>query len=193
MKTLIIAASQRQDSNSARLASLVNARYFGGTADLLNLADKPLPEWDGTGFDRDDVQAVKARVSAADAFVLLVPEWNGMAPSAIKNFFLWNGLAELAHKPALLIAVSAAVGGAYVINEMRTSSYKNSRLLYLPEHLIYRGASELWQSEEPTKSDAYLSARTEYAVNLLKAYAEAMQPVRKLALENLGDFANGMS
>ncbi|MDN3637454.1 NAD(P)H-dependent oxidoreductase [Simiduia curdlanivorans] len=193
MKTLIVAASQRQDSQSSRLAGIVNSRYFEGAADLLHMADKPLPEWDGTGFERDDVKSVKARVEAADALVIVVPEWNGMAPSAIKNFFLWNGLTELAHKPALLIAVSASAGGAYVINEMRTSSYKNSRLLYLPEHLIYRNAGDLWQSEEPTKSDSYLAARTEYAVNLLKAYAEAMKPVRKLALATMGDFTNGMS
>ncbi|BFM13178.1 hypothetical protein R50072_33310 [Simiduia litorea] len=193
MKTLIIAASQRQDSQSSRLARIVNQRHFEGAADVLHMADKPLPEWDGTGFDREDVKSVKARVNAADALVILVPEWNGMAPSAIKNFFLWNGLAELAHKPALLIAVSASAGGAYVINEMRTSSYKNSRLLYMPEHLIYRNAGELWVSDQPSKSDSYLSARTEYAVSLLKAYAEAMKPVRKLALESLGEFTNGMS
>lgn len=193
MKTLIIAGSQRPESNSARLAGIVNDRYFQGQADLLTLADKPLPEWDGGGFDRDDVREVKARVMAADALVLVVPEWNGMAPSAVKNFFLWCGAAELAHKPALLIAVSASTGGAYVINEMRTSSYKNSRLLYLPEHLLYRNADLLWVDGVTSKSDVYLAERTQYAVNLLNAYAVALQPVRVMGLATMGDYGNGMS
>jgi azobenzene reductase len=193
MKTLIVSASQRAESQSSRITGLLNSRYFNGTADVLDLADKPLPEWDGTGADRDDVVAVKARVAAADALVLVIPEWHGMAPSAIKNFFLWCGATELAHKPALLAAVSGSTGGAYVINEMRTSSYKNSRLLYLPEHLLYRDASNLWTATEPTKSDIYLAERTEYAVELLAAYAEVLVPVRKLALEKVGRFSNGMS
>lgn len=193
MKTMIISASQRAESESLRIAGLLNSRYFDGAADLLDLATKPLPEWDGTGFDREDVKAVKQRVADADALVLVVPEWNGMAPSAIKNFFLWCGVAELAHKPALLVAVSAGTGGAYVINEMRTSSYKNSRLLYLPEHLLYRDVANLWTADEPTKSDSFLAERTHYAVNLLRAYAEAMVPVRALAVDTMGRFTNGMS
>lgn len=193
MKTMIISASQRQDSQSSRIAGLLNNRYFDGAADLLDLASKPLPEWDGTGFDREDINAVKQRVAAADALVLIVPEWNGMAPSAIKNFFLWCNVNELAHKPALLVAVSAGTGGAYVINEMRTSSYKNSRLLYLPEHLLYRDVENLWVADSPTKSDSYLSERTQYAVDLLNAYAKAMVPVRKQALDTMGAFTNGMS
>ncbi|MBB3167096.1 NADPH-dependent FMN reductase [Simiduia aestuariiviva] len=193
MKTLIISGSQRAESESLRIAGLLNSRYFGSAADLLDLATKPLPEWDGTGFDRDDVKAVKQRVADADALVLVVPEWNGMAPSSIKNFFLWCGVAELAHKPALLVAVSAGTGGAYVINEMRTSSYKNARLLYLPEHLLYRDVANLWTADEPTKSDTFLAERTQYALDVLQAYAEAMVPVRKLAVETMGRFANGMS
>ncbi|AFV00116.1 NADPH-dependent FMN reductase [Simiduia agarivorans] len=193
MKTLIIAGSQRAESQSARLAGEMNRRFFDGEAELLNLADKPLPEWDGTGFDRDDVKSVKAKVAAADALVLLVPEWNGMAPSSVKNFFLWCGAAELAHKPALLVAVSAGTGGAYIINEMRTSSYKNCRLLYLPEHLIYRDAANLWTADAPTKSDDYLQNRTAFVVGLLRAYAHALKPVQQLARDTQGDFANGMS
>jgi hypothetical protein len=39
----------------------------------------------------------------------------------------------------LIIAVSGgAGGGAYPVAELRMSSYKNSRICYLPEHLIVR-------------------------------------------------------
>lgn len=193
MQTLIVSASQRADAQSARIARILNQRFLQGQADLLDLAEKPLPEWDGTGADSLAVAAVKARVLAAEALILVVPEWNGMAPSAIKNFFLWCGAAELAHKPALLVTVSASTGGAYVINEMRTSSYKNSRLCYLPEHLIYRNVGSLWVDTVATKSDLYLEQRTRFALSLLESYALALKPVRALALAQLAEFPNGMS
>lgn len=193
MQRLIVSASQRADSQSGRIARILNQRFLQGQADLLDLSEKPLPEWDGTGADNPAVLAVKARVLAADALVLVVPEWNGMAPSAIKNFFLWCGAADLAHKPALLVAVSGSAGGAYVINEMRTSSYKNSRLCYLPEHLIYRNVGSLWTADEPDKADLYLERRTRFALSLLASYALALKPARELALAHLDDFANGMS
>ena len=62
-----------------------------------------------------------------------------MVPAALKNFFLlWAATGELSHKPALPCAVSAGEGGAYVISELRMSSYKNNRLCWLPEQLIAR-------------------------------------------------------
>ena len=60
------------------------------------------------------------------------------ARSAEKFFLLWAATGELSHKPALPCAISAGEGGAYVISELRMSSYKNNRLCWLPEQLIAR-------------------------------------------------------
>jgi hypothetical protein len=56
-----------------------------------------------------------------------------------KNFFLFASSAELGHKPALLVSVSAGISGAYPIaRNSRSSSYKNNHICYIPEHLIVR-------------------------------------------------------
>lgn len=192
MNVVIISASPRADAQSARIAARLNEHHFKGQARLLDLHEHKLPEWDGTNFKAESVQRVRALLNEADAFVAVVPEWHGMAPAAFKNLFLWCGHKQFAHKPMLLVAVSAGDGGAFVISELRSSSYKNTRLVHLPEHVILRHVESLWAGEQDTRA-AYLEERLDYAVSVLKAYAEALNPVRAALSPELERFANGMS
>jgi len=154
--------------------------------------------WNGSGFGDERVKSLRETLRAADGFVFLIPEWHGMAPAAIKNLFLWFSAREFAHKSALLVAVSSGDGGAFVINKMRTSAYKNSRLLYLPEHIILRDVAQLWvegarADDGGEGSHSYLERRLAYALNLLTSYVGSLLPMRKSLLQGLADFPNGMS
>jgi multimeric flavodoxin WrbA len=132
-------------------------------------------------------------LAAADAVLIISPEWNGMACPAIKNFFIYASKAELAHKPGLLVGVSSGVGGSYPISELRASSYKNCRLCYLPEHLIVRGVEKVLNSPEPADADdARLHARIDYELDILYKYAHALRPVRANIDMSNPAFANGM-
>lgn len=198
MNITLITASSRPDSQSARICARINQMYFSSSASVVDLCTDELPVWNGAGFKDERVTSMRTKLRDADAFVLVIPEWNGMAPAAVKNLFLWCGAREFAHKPALLVAVSSGNGGAFIINEMRTSGYKNSRLLYLPEHLILRDVEQLWlegedREEADAKTDQYLQRRMAYALNILTTYAESLMPVRASLLEGLADFPNGMS
>lgn len=194
----LVVGSHRADSQSLRIAHHMNEHFLAGCAPVLDLYAARLPLWDGepladASAEARQVQQVKAAAAAADAFVFIVPEWHGMAPAGLKNFLLWCGAKELAHKPVLLVGVSASVGGAFAIAELRGSGYKNSRLLYLPEHLILRDVAALWTGQEGRSSDEYLEKRTRYALDLLHTYAAALQPVRGQLCAGLADFGNGMS
>lgn len=194
----LVVASHRANSQSRRIAAHMNQHFLNNGAAILDLYDANLPLWDGEPLVADSSEAqrvaqVKATAMAADAFVFIVPEWHGMAPAGLKNFLLWCGARELAHKPVLLVGVSASVGGAFAIAELRGSGYKNSRLLYLPEHLILRDANDLWMGQEGRMSDAYLEKRTRYALDLLHTYTTALKPVREQLCAGLAEFSNGMS
>ena len=119
-----------------------------------------------------------------------------MVPSGLKNFFLlWAGGGELAHKPALIVTVSTSEGGAYPVNELRTSSYKNSRLCYLPENLIIRHAAKVFNDDDADndeRSHTYLSARLVYCLELLKEYAIAFKGIRASGKASLATYTNGM-
>ena len=118
-----------------------------------------------------------------------------MVPAALKNFFLVCGGASFAHKPALPVGVSVGPGGTYPINELRTSSYKNNRLCYLPEHLIVRNCMVV-MNEDASENDegehSYISERSLYCMRQLIAYADALARVRESGAADLTPYPNGM-
>jgi hypothetical protein len=127
-----------------------------------------------------------------------------MATPAIKNFFLLASKGELAHKPALLVAISSSRGGAFPIAELRASSLKNTGIVYLPEHLILRNSSlhaieanlSLTGSFAPNsvaEEQAYLAKRIDFAVRVLGAYAESMTPMRNKHGDLFHSYPFGMS
>ncbi len=68
--------------------------------------------------------------------------------------------AVVAHEPTLLVAVSSGQGGSYPIAEMRASSDKNSRQLYLPKHVIAREVEKVLDGDTISgPNDEYLRIR----------------------------------
>src|SRR3989338_5167958 len=177
------AGSGRNNSQSGKVARFLRQRLIqlGYTDDaqsnVIDLGLAPLPLWPAE--DAGPWGLYSKQLAAADAVVIISPEWNGMACPAIKNFFIYASKAELAHKPGLLVGVSSGVGGAYPISELRASSYKNCRLCYLPEHLILRQVEQLLNGPEAaSETEQRLHARIDYALDILVKYGTALKPVR---------------
>ena len=203
MEIAVICGSQRPDSESARVGRFLERRLLDrglcDTAWRLELGETPLPLW-RPGIHQDPEHATRLaelgqRLAATDGFVVITPEWCGMVPGALKNFFLLWGPGELANKPALPVAVSSEDGGAYPIAELRMSSYKNSRLLYVPENLIVRWVVERLHETLSTaqpEADALLRERADYALTQLCAYAAALAPQRASGNIAVGDYESGM-
>ena len=193
----LVAGSSRSNSQSGKVARFLRQRLIqlGYTDDaqsnVIDLGLAPLPLWPAE--DAGPWGLYSKQLAAADAVVIISPEWNGMACPAIKNFFIYASKAELAHKPGLLVGVSSGVGGAYPISELRASSYKNCRLCYLPEHLIVRSVEKVLNTPEPSHAeDQRLHARIDYELDILVKYAHALLPVRASIDMSNPAFANGM-
>lgn len=194
---VLVAGSSRNNSQSGKVARFMRQRLidlgYSSAADcsVIDLGQAPLPLWPSD--DSGAWPEYATRLQAADAVVIVAPEWNGMACPAIKNFFIYASKAELAHKPGLLVGVSSGIGGAYPISELRASSYKNCRLCYIPEHLIVRYVEQ--QLNLPIASEAddqRLRARIDYALDVLHKYGVALKPVRTNIDLSIPAFANGM-
>lgn len=201
MHLSIISGSHRHDPQSGRVARYVEAqlkRLGASQIDLISLADNPLPLWD-EGVWADEPKWVEiwspiaAKLRAAEGFVVVSPEWSGMVPAGLKNFFLLCGNEVLAHKPGLIVTVSAGMGGAYPVNELRTSSYKNTRLCYIPDHVIVRHVADVLQGDEPAgDADAAIRRRIEYSLRMLMEYTIALRSVRSSGAVDLKEFPYGM-
>ncbi|GIX02845.1 MAG: NAD(P)H-dependent oxidoreductase [Thermogutta sp.] len=201
MKIGIISGSHRPQGESHRVARYVKEQLRElGVAEtyLLNLADTPFPFWDEGVWSGSDkwaqlLQPVMVQLRACEGFVVISPEWSGMVPAALKNFFLLCDKEVLAHKPGLIITVSASLGGSYPVAELRLSSYKNTRICYIPEHVIIRNVSRMLHGEAPASpEDATIRQRLRYSLKLLIEYAKALRAVRQSGVVDLETYPYGM-
>ncbi len=201
MKIAIVAGSHRRQSESARVAKYVEGvlRNIGVEQTyLLLLANNPLPLWD-EGLWEDDPKweqlwtPISAELKSSDGLVVVCPEWSGMVPAGLKNFFLLCGGDVLAHKPALIVALSASMGGAYPVAELRMSSYKNTRLCYIPDHVIIRNVGRMLVGEQPAdEHDRAIRTRLAYSLGVLLEYAKALRQVRASGVVDHKSFPYGM-
>lgn len=197
MNIAIVAGSSRSNSQTAKVARFIRQTLINQfdlaeqEVSVIDLGSYPLPLWPGE--DQGPWGLFEKQLAKADALIVLAPEWHGMACPAIKNFFLYATKAQLAHKPAMLGGISAGVGGAYPISELRASSYKNCRLCYIPEHLIVRGVEKVMNMPLPVdEDDRRIRERLNYNLDVLLRYADALRPVRAAIDMSQPEFANGM-
>jgi NAD(P)H-dependent FMN reductase len=202
MKYFILSGSHRAEAQTLKVANYVKSvltrEQAGAEVHLCSLGGNPLPLWDeATGGAPDELwDPISAGLKAADALVIITPEWSGMATPAVKNFLLNCTADEIGHKPALIVTVSASRGGSYPVAELRMSGYKNNRLNWIPEHVIVQhvgtnlnapdGATDL------AKEDALIRQRLHYALRLLAEYGKALRLVRASGVIDHQTFKSGM-
>ena len=199
MKISIISASHRINSQSKKISSFLQNNLFNIDPKLntftFDLAEVALPFWsskkkDGKGVWGETWSSISSNLNKSDGFILVVPEYGGMATPAAKNIFLLCGNGELAHKPGLIVSISSGNGGAYPISEIRSSSYKNTHIMWIPENIIIRNVEEYNPGAHGKSIPEWLENRIDYVLKLLLTYASNMKPIREIV--NRKDFGNGM-
>ena len=200
MKLVLISGSSRKDSQSLKITTWLDRQLkkLDIETEVVDLQQLALPVqheeiWDEITSLPAAVE-LRETLESADGFVVVSPEWHGMASPALKNMFLYVN-KTMAHKPALLTTVSAARGGAYPIAELRISSYKNSYLTYIPEQLVIRDVNGIFNSDEINEdenADQYMKKRAIHSLKLLVEYAKALQSVRQSGVPDYKTYPNGM-
>lgn len=202
MKFGIICGSHREPSQSSKVGRFIEERlkylFPEAATYVLDLANNPLPLWDSSKWQSEG--ELKQRwapysreLSACDSFVVISPEWGGMVPPGLKNFFLLCDGRELAHKPGLIVAISASRGGAYPVAELRMSSYKNTHLVYIPDHVIVRSVESVLNSDpSEEKEDVYVRERMDYSLRILNEYRKALASIRAADILDFKKYPFGM-
>jgi NAD(P)H-dependent FMN reductase len=204
MKITIVSGSHRHNSQSRKVAdhiqsSLLEEKICDET-EIYSLEGNPLPLWDQGIWDGEEkwetlLAPLRETLQQSDAFVVIAPEWHGQVPAGLKNFFLIAGKNEVGHKPALIVTVSSADGGAYPVAELRMSSYKNNRICYIPEQVIIRNVESVLNADPADNNadaDSYFRERISWSLQVLKAYAEALKSVRESGITHNDKFGFGM-
>jgi len=200
LKLTIISGSQRPNSDSSRIGRYISEQEFVSksysTINFLDLNELNLPLWN-EGFWSNDAQwdvwkEPASIIQQSDAVIVVVPEWGGMVPPILKNFFLLCGPQELGHKPCLIVSISSGRGGSNPINELRSTAYKNNHVCFIPDHLIVRDCKKMF-ADEDSESSQYLERRLEFSTNLLSEYAKALGSVRESGVADVDEYRYGMS
>jgi NAD(P)H-dependent FMN reductase len=201
MQLVIVSGSNRKNSNSRKVANYIRdhaANPAGFTAvDVIDLHEVDLPLWDesvwaGAEKCKTTWAPLALRLQAAMAVVLVAPEWAGMVPAQLKNFLLLASNKELAHKPAMIVGVSSGLGGAYPVAELRMSGYKNNHVVFVPDHLVIRDATNLLNGPTPqSKVDEEVRDRVVYSTRVLGEYAKALTQVRESGVSDFKKYPFG--
>ncbi|RJG50604.1 NADPH-dependent FMN reductase [Motilimonas pumila] len=196
MKLIIISGSQQSPSNSWKVA-----QYLQGSSQpfeqvsCFDLHGLQLPLWDNDFPEGPQWQAwqpVQQALAAADAIVIITPEWDGMVTPIMKNFLMLCSPQEVGHKPALAISVSDGISGAYPIAELRSFGTKNNQMVLIPNHIIVRQVGQVLGAEADGPHEASLRHNIKQSLAILGHYAAALAPMRQAHQALLNDFGYGM-
>jgi hypothetical protein len=73
------------------------------------------------------------------------------------------------------------MGGAYPIAELRISSYKNTKICYIPDHIIIRDVNNVLNTVEPIdEADKRICARIDKTLDVLLAYTQAYISIKHI-------------
>jgi len=179
MQICIISGSSRAESQSLRVSQALAGivKNQGCKAVVVDLFENNITSvlndvWSNSDGHGDNVKEISGIVENSNGFIIVTPEWAGMASPAVKAMF--TVVSGFAHKPAMIVSVSASRGGSYPVAELRMSSYKNSKIVYIPDHLIVRNVETAF-TDDGNKNDEYISKRAEFSIKALLKYSESLK------------------
>ncbi len=200
-KYVVISGSTRKNSESSKVAREViqclKESDQDQDAELVDLSNANIPNWSeafwGEEAPSPEWTSVSDQLKKCLAVVIVVPEWNGMVPPELMNIFLLASKDELAHKPAMIVGVSSGSGGTYPVAQLRNFGAKNTRLVYMPDHVIVKDVCNVFNGDTAvSKEDKYLRERLMYSTRMLKVYADAFVAIRESGVYDRENYPYGM-
>ncbi|MEN9945865.1 MAG: hypothetical protein RLZZ293_251 [Pseudomonadota bacterium] len=202
MQITIISASTRINSQSRKVANYIQ-NYLANNqlaSEIIDLANAEIPQWDESVWKlgknwSEKWNACANKLNNADAIIMIVPEWHGIVPPALKNLLLLATKQELAHKPTLLVGVSSGTGGNYPLAELRMNSHKNTKVCYIPEQMIIKDVVNLLNSDAELNTSQFAedtAKRLHYTIDTLLIYAENFIAIRNNALIKQNSYPYGI-
>jgi chromate reductase, NAD(P)H dehydrogenase (quinone) len=138
---LIIAGTNRPDSNALKVAHILEGHYHKAnvTTDLLSLADLPPEVFQGTSYATKPpgMVAIQKRVLDAAGLHVVTPEYNGSFPGVLKYFIDMLKFPEsFERKPVAFTGEAAGTWGALRAVEQlqQIFGYRNAHIF--PERVF---------------------------------------------------------
>ena len=185
----VILGSVREGRRSEAVAKFVHEKVkaAGHESVLVDFKELPLPFYNGStvpvvyfkkGYPNENAQKWSNIARAADAFIIVTPEYNHGYPAVLKNALDWLYL-EFEKKAFGLVGVSdGRVAGARVIEQLRTV-IENFGAVAMRETVMV-GPVEKYFNNEGKLIDPSLETRVGGLLNSVVWWAETLKRARKL-------------
>jgi NAD(P)H-dependent FMN reductase len=148
------------------------------TLDVVDLAEQPLPMtrpiWPPSPSTPPALAALSPRLAAADAFVVVTPEYNHSFPALLKNAIDWH-LAEWRAKPVGYVCYGGRSGGLRAVEQLR-QVFGELHAVSIRDTLSFHGADTFDEHGRP--KDETCDAAAKAMLDQLVWWAVALREAR---------------
>lgn len=185
-KLVIVIGSVRAGRFGPTVASWVaeRAHEFGGfDVDVVDLADAEIPlglpadspKLAGDAYPRPTgMAALTARLAAADAFILVTPEYNHSYPASLKAAIDWH-FTQWTAKPVAFVSYGGVAGGRHAVLHLE-SVLTELHAVPIRDGLAFPLYYLNWADGQPHDPQAAAAAKT--MLNQLAWWATALRRAR---------------
>jgi chromate reductase, NAD(P)H dehydrogenase (quinone) len=129
----IISGTDRPGARTEQVSKLIHG-FFNALkvkSQIMDLAKLPLHHLHGSSYKTPDpLQEAVSRVNAAEGLVMVIPEYNGSFPGALKHFIdHWKFPDSFEARPIAFVGLGGRFGGLRAVEQMQqVFSYRNGYL-----------------------------------------------------------------
>lgn len=185
----IVAGTDRRGSRSSQVAKLIHS-YFQELkvdAQVLDLADLPMVHLHSARYDQRELKEMShavARINKAEGLMMVIPEYNGSFPGALKHFIdHWKFPDSFEGRPVSFVGLGGRFGGLRAVEQMQqVFSYRNAFLF--PHRTFLINVQNLLQDQQiqdPSVVDLLKIQTREFAKFIRALQSEKLDANSKLA------------
>ncbi len=145
------------------------------TVDVVDLAEARLPVV-LTREPAPEVAALAPRLDAADAFVVVTPEYNHAYPASLKNAIDWH-YTQWQAKPVGFVSYGGLAGGLRAVEQLRLV-FAELHAVTIRETVSFHNAWDQFDADGQPKDTAGPNAAAKTMLDQLAWWAQALRDAR---------------
>ncbi|QEU94534.1 NADPH-dependent FMN reductase [Streptomyces kanamyceticus] len=184
LRVAVVIGSNREGRFGPVVAEWLLARVRERTdlvVDVVDLADADLPT--SLSFNPSDAVSaelakVTPKLAAADAFIVLTPEYNHSYPASLKSLIDWHG-AEWQAKPVALVSYGGLSGGLRAVEHLRPV-LAELHAVTIRDTVSFHNAGALFDAEGNHQDPAGADAAAKTMLDQLAWWAWALRSAKEV-------------
>ncbi|MCX4772726.1 FMN-dependent NADPH-azoreductase [Streptomyces sp. ADI92-24] len=184
LKVAVILASNREGRFAPVVADWFLSRTDGHPAvvtDLVDVAGLDLPtvhSYRPGSEVRDRLAEVAGRLAAADAFVVVTPEYNHSYPAPLKNLIDWH-FTEWQAKPVAFVSYGGVSGGLRAVEHLR-QVFAELHAVSIRDTVSFHNAGALFDDEGRHRDPAGPDAAAKSLLDQLVWWGRALRDAKEV-------------